>query len=84
MQPAVSADPCQPYQWRIYRTVISDDLLASLKKGKTLKVGFESAQRQAIVVPVTLIGFTAAFGRPAHWKDDVDDLPVQDGYLEMT
>ena len=40
---------------------ISDELLASLKKGTQLTVAFKTAQRQDIAVPVTLIGFTAAY-----------------------
>ncbi len=47
-------------------TAISDELLASLKKGETLKIGFQSAQRQPVVVPVTLIGFTSAYVQLAH------------------
>ena len=40
---------------------IDDELLASLRLGSTLEVTVESAQRQAITVPVTLIGFSRAY-----------------------
>lgn len=40
---------------------INDELLASLKKGTQLTVAFKTAQRKDIAVPVTLIGFTAAY-----------------------
>lgn len=42
-------------------TAISDDLLASLKKGQRLIIAFKTAQQQDLAVPVTLIGFTAAY-----------------------
>lgn len=42
---------------------ITDELLASMKKGETLKIAFKTAQRQDLAVPVTLIGFTAAYSQ---------------------
>ncbi|WP_051241722.1 invasion associated locus B family protein [Stappia stellulata] len=42
---------------------ISDELLASLKKGTQLTVAFKTAQRKDLAVPVTLIGFTAAYSQ---------------------
>jgi len=42
-------------------TAISDDLLASLKKGSRMTVAFKTAQRKDLAVPVSLIGFTAAY-----------------------
>lgn len=44
-------------------TAISDELLASLKKGQRLIVAFKTAQQQDLAIPVTLIGFTAAYGQ---------------------
>jgi invasion protein IalB len=44
-------------------TAISDDLLASLKKGQRLIVAFKTAQQQDLAIPVTLIGFTAAYSQ---------------------
>ncbi len=42
---------------------ISDELLAALKKGNQMSVSFLSAARKRISVPVTLKGFTAAYGK---------------------
>ncbi|MBC2857767.1 invasion associated locus B family protein [Stappia sp. 28M-7] len=44
-------------------TAISDELLASLKKGQRLIVAFKTAQQQDLAIPVTLIGFTSAYGQ---------------------
>ena len=40
---------------------ISDDLLTALKGGTQMVVAFKTAQREDLAVPVTLIGFTAAY-----------------------
>ncbi|UIJ71476.1 invasion associated locus B family protein [Aurantimonas sp. HBX-1] len=50
-------------------TAIEPALLEQLKRGSLLDVTFQSAQQQAVTVPVTLAGFSAAFddyaaGRP--------------------
>lgn len=42
---------------------VDDDLLTGLKKGSTLTVTFQNLAKQPIVVPVTLVGFTAAFAK---------------------
>ncbi|WP_067223648.1 invasion associated locus B family protein [Stappia indica] len=44
-------------------TAISDELLASMKKGQRLIVAFKTAQQQDLAIPVTLIGFTSAYGQ---------------------
>jgi invasion protein IalB len=35
----------------------------TLKRGSTLTVTFQNLAKQPIVVPVTLVGFTAAFAK---------------------
>ncbi|NRG16245.1 invasion associated locus B family protein [Rhizobiales bacterium] len=47
-------------------TAVSQDLIAAMKKGGTLKVSFQTAQRQPVTVPVTLIGFSAAYQKLAN------------------
>ncbi|WP_417772016.1 invasion associated locus B family protein [Stappia sp.] len=42
---------------------ISDELLAQMKKGERLVIGFKTAQQKDLAIPVTLIGFTAAYGQ---------------------
>lgn len=42
-------------------TAIEPALLEQLKRGSLLDVTFQSAQQQAVTVPVTLAGFSAAF-----------------------
>lgn len=42
---------------------VDPELLMSLKKGSTLTVTFQNLAKQPIVVPVTLVGFTAAFAK---------------------
>jgi len=42
---------------------LTPELLAALRKGNELKVSFLSALQQAAAVPVTLIGFSAAYDR---------------------
>ncbi len=44
-------------------TGIGDDLLERLKNGQTLQIGMQSAQRQNLTVPVTLVGFTSAYDK---------------------
>lgn len=47
-----------------YASVNVDEvLLAALKQGSTLTVTFQNLARQPIAVPVTLVGFTAAFAK---------------------
>lgn len=40
---------------------VEDEMLTALKKGATMIVTFQNLARQPINVPVTLVGFTAAF-----------------------
>jgi invasion protein IalB len=42
---------------------ISDEMLAAMKKGERLVIGFKTAQQQDLAIPVTLIGFTAAYNK---------------------
>lgn len=42
---------------------IPDELLAAMKKGERLIVAFKTAQQQDLAIPVTLIGFTAAYNQ---------------------
>jgi invasion protein IalB len=42
---------------------VDEELLVSLKKGSTLTVTFQNLAKQPIAVPVTLIGFTAAYAK---------------------
>jgi invasion protein IalB len=54
-------------------TALETAMLDRLKAGSTLEVTFQSAQQQAVTVPVTLAGFSAAFadytaGRPTETK----------------
>jgi invasion protein IalB len=42
---------------------VDNELLMILKKGSTLTVTFQNLAKQPIVVPVTLVGFTAAFAK---------------------
>ncbi len=42
---------------------ITQPLLSSLKKGKIMKVSFVSASRKGISIPVSLAGFTSAYGK---------------------
>ncbi|MAA97179.1 MAG: invasion associated locus B family protein [Stappia sp.] len=44
---------------------ISDEMLAAMKKGQRLVIGFKTAQQQDLAIPVTLIGFTAAYNKLA-------------------
>ena len=44
-------------------TVVSPELLNAMKKGNTLKVSLVTARGQKIGIPVTLRGFTDAFGK---------------------
>lgn len=47
-------------------TALSANIVEALKKGGTLKVTFQTAQRQPVTVPVTLIGFSAAYQKLAN------------------
>jgi invasion protein IalB len=42
---------------------ISDDMLAAMKSGKTLAVGFQNLARQTISVPMALARFDEAYRR---------------------
>jgi invasion protein IalB len=42
---------------------VDGELLLTLKRGSTLTVTFQNLAKQPIVVPVTLVGFTAAFAK---------------------
>ena len=39
--------------------------LAAMKKGQRLVIGFKTARQQDLAIPVTLIGFTAAYNKLA-------------------
>lgn len=40
---------------------LADEFLARMSKGQTLNVNFQNLNKQSINVPVTLVGFTAAY-----------------------
>jgi invasion protein IalB len=42
-------------------SALSPTLLAAMKKGKQLVVTFQNTQKNAIAMPISLNGFTAAF-----------------------
>lgn len=44
-------------------TTISDAFLAELKNGIRMVISFATAQKQQLAVPVTLMGFTAAYSQ---------------------
>jgi invasion protein IalB len=40
---------------------LTDEMIASLKRGETLKVGFQGVNREPVNIPFSLAGFTASF-----------------------
>jgi invasion protein IalB len=40
---------------------MTDEMIASLKRGQTLKVGFQGVNREPVSIPFSLAGFTASF-----------------------
>jgi invasion protein IalB len=40
---------------------LSDEMVAQLKRGREARIGFHDGSRRPIAVPVSLLGFTAAF-----------------------
>ncbi len=42
---------------------VDEDMLTALKRGNTMTVTFQNVARQPIAIPVTLVGFTAAFAK---------------------
>lgn len=42
---------------------LDEDMLTALKRGNTMTVTFQNVARQPIAIPVTLVGFTAAFAK---------------------
>ncbi len=42
---------------------VDEDMLIALKRGNTMTVTFQNVARQPIAIPVTLVGFTAAFAK---------------------
>jgi invasion protein IalB len=40
---------------------MTDEMIAALKRGKTLKVGFQGVNREPVSIPFSLVGFTASF-----------------------
>ncbi len=42
---------------------VDDKLSAVLKKGKTMRIGFQATNRKPVTIPVTLDGFVPAFNR---------------------
>ncbi len=40
---------------------LTDEMIAGLKRGKALKVGFQGVNREPVSIPFSLAGFTASF-----------------------
>lgn len=40
---------------------MTDEMIAGLKRGKDLKVGFQGLNREPVSIPFSLVGFTASF-----------------------